>query len=280
MRGELRAPRAKKSLGQSFLKDNNIVDKIISSCSLTPDDTALEIGPGHGEISRRILQRVKRLVAVEIDTVLCRMLKSDLGGDERFELLNADILKTDLAKYFPKSRRGIKVIANIPYYITTPILEHLFKYLDMIDEIYLTVQQEFARRVVSAPGNKEYGSFSCFAQYYTHPQILFYIKRGSFSPAPKVDSAFMKLKVREEAPVKALDAGIFFKVIRTAFGQRRKMLKNTLKEMVPSADLEEYFRRYSVDPKARAENLSLQDFANLANLLIRDSDLFSKMGGT
>ena len=270
MRRELGYPRAKKSLGQSFLKDNNVVEKIISSCAPGSGDTVLEIGPGHGELTRAILTRVKRLVAVEIDPALYRILKGELGGEEHLEIINADILKTDLARHFKNGKSRIKVIANIPYYITTPILEYLFKYVDMIDEIYLTVQKEFARRVVSFPGSREYGSFSCFAQYYTDPKILFYIKRGSFFPSPKVDSAFMSMKVRAHPPVEAHDTELLFTVIRTAFGQRRKMLKNALKDLVPQPILESYFERYAIDAKTRAESLSLRDFASLSNMLKSD----------
>ncbi|MDD5654123.1 MAG: 16S rRNA (adenine(1518)-N(6)/adenine(1519)-N(6))-dimethyltransferase RsmA [Candidatus Omnitrophica bacterium] len=267
MRGKLGYPRAKKSLGQSFLKDNSVVDKIISSCALQKDDTVLEIGPGHGELTRAIIKQVKRLVCVELDPVLCGLLKDNLGENEDLRIINADILKTDLDRYLGNEKGRVKVIGNIPYYITTPILEHLFKYLDKIGEIFLTVQKEFARRIVSLPGSREYGSFSCFAQFYTDARVLFYIKKGSFFPAPKVDSAFIRLRVRTEPPVVVKDKELFFKVVRASFGQRRKMLKNSLKEAVPQAALEAYFNRYALDPKVRAENLSLQDFANLANLL-------------
>ena len=267
MRQEFKSNRPKKSLGQSFLKDKRIIDRIIGACSISVGDAVLEIGPGHGELTRRLISQAGRVSAVELDTGLYRMLKESLGSCENLELINKDILKFDIGRHFKGQDTKIRVIGNIPYYITSPIIEHLFSCRGMIKDIFLTVQKEFARRLVSPPGSREYGSFSCFAQYYSSPEILFYIKRGSFSPAPKVDSAFLRLKIRNEPPVKVSDEELFFKIIRTAFSQRRKKLSNSIKNIASWPQLELFFSRYGIDNRARPEVLSLQDFANLANII-------------
>ena len=267
MRSEFKSSRPKKSLGQSFLRDNRIIEKIIDSCQFGRHDTVLEIGPGHGELTGKILEHSGRVIVVEIDSGLCEALDKNLGSSENLEIINRDILKFDINKYFKSCSGKIRVIGNIPYYITTPIIEHLFVYLGKIEDIFLTVQKEFARRIVSSPGSREYGSFSCFTQYHTDPRLLFYIKKGSFHPSPKVDSAFLRLKVRNKPAVEVLDEVLLFKIIRRAFNQRRKKITNSLKGIVTPQALESFFLRYGLDREVRPERLSLQDFANLANLI-------------
>ncbi len=257
--------KPKKNLGQNFLIDKNIQNKIISCIELASTDTVLEIGPGEGAITGLLCQNAAKVFAVEIDRNLCAFLTGKFAKLENISIINADILKFDLRSLPPGDK--LKVIGNIPYYITTPIIEHLLFYSERIEEIYLTVQKEFAQRMIAAAGSKVYGSFSCFVQYYTEPEILFLIKKNSFHPAPQVDSCFLRLKLRREPPVKVKNEKTLFKIIRTGFQQRRKTLKNSLEELIPADKLDKFFQEYDLNPKIRPEDLSLQDFANLANLI-------------
>jgi len=255
--------KPKKSLGQNFLKDANIQNKIIRACGFGSLDSVLEIGAGTGIMTGLIAGNVSKVYAVEIDRALIPVLTDNLKTYTNIKILHQDILEFDLHKL---NAAKLKVLGNIPYYITTPIIEHLLGFRHKIEVIYLTVQKEFGQRMVALPGSKAYGSFSCFVQYYTKPEILFTIKKNSFYPAPKVDSCFLRLKIREEPAVKVKNEVMLFKIIRTAFQQRRKTMKNGLEELIPNRKLEEFFRLYDINPRIRAEDLALQDFANLANL--------------
>lgn len=258
--------KPKKSLGQSFLVDNNIQRKIIEACDFSPTDTVLEIGAGRGELTKLIFHRVCRVFALEIDSGLCAILKNNLEGSQNVTIVNKNILDFSLRRYFGKIKDKLKVVGNIPYYITTPIIGHLLKYRDKISVIFITVQKEFAARMTSSNGSKEYGILSCFIQYYTNPEILFIIKNNSFFPKPKVDSAFLRLELRDKPAVTVKDERLFFKIIRGAFNQRRKVLKNSLKNIVSAQKLEIFFNKYKIDNRIRAESLNLQQFAKLANL--------------
>lgn len=258
--------KPKKRLGQNFLVDKNIQRKIISACEFKPSDIVLEIGAGRGELTGLIAERVAKIYALEIDTRLCGILKENLEGKSNVEMINRDVLRFDLKKYFSKLEAKIKVIGNIPYYITTPIIEHLFKFRDKVDTIFITVQQEFARRMAAQPGSKDYGSFSCFSQYYAEPKIIFPIKRTSFSPSPKVGSCFLRMNIKRKLPLGEEEEDLLFKVIRAAFNKRRKTLRNSLKGVISSQKLEQFFSRHSLDKNIRPEDLSLQHFASLAAL--------------
>ncbi len=257
--------KPKKSLGQNFLIDKNIQNKIIASINLSLADTVLEIGAGEGAITGFLCQQAAKVFAVEIDRNLCVLLTTKFATTQNLSVINADFLKFDLRSLPPGNK--LKVIGNIPYYITSPIVEHLLFYCARIQDIYLTVQKEFAQRMVALPGSKVYGSFSCFVQYYTEPEILFLIKKNSFHPPPKIDSCFLRMKLRQDPPVKVKNEQVLFKIIRTSFQQRRKTLKNSLEELIPADKLNKFFREYDLNPKIRPEDLSLQDFANLANLI-------------
>ncbi len=256
--------RPRKSLGQNFLIDKNILRKIIASCGLTPSDVVLEIGAGRGELTRLVAGKVRKVYALEIDRSLCGILEKNLSDNTNIEIINQDILKFNLEKYLDEAKA--KVIGNIPYYISSPILEHLIKFRKRIDTIFLTVQKEFAKRIVAKEDSRDYGSFSCFIQYYTLSESLFFIKNTCFVPPPKVDSCFLRLKVREEPAVRVADEKAFFRIIRSAFNKRRKTLRNSLNGVLPRHKLDAFFEKYGVDANARPERLSLQDFANLANI--------------
>ena len=258
--------KPKKRLGQNFLIDGNIQKKIIAASELGPSDNVLEIGAGCGELTRLIAASVTGVYALEIDPYLCQVLKCGLKGHPNVKIINKDILKFNLRRYFAKLKNKIKVIGNIPYYITTPIIEHLLEYRDRINTIFITIQKEPAIRMTATPGSKDYGSFSCFLQYYTEPKILFLIKKTCFRPVPKVDSCFMRLQMRKEPAVKVNNEKLFFKIIRAAFNKRRKVLRNSLKSVIPQQKLGAFFNKYSINSNIRPEDLALEDFANLTNI--------------
>jgi 16S rRNA (adenine1518-N6/adenine1519-N6)-dimethyltransferase len=259
----------KKSLGQNFLIDQNVQAKIICACDLTPDDIVLEIGAGKGDLTGKLAQKAKKVYALEIDERLYPFLQQALGVYENCQLIKADILKFDIDKFLQDNqiRQKIKVIGNLPYYISSPIIEYLISYRQRISTAFITVQKEFGRRVRAPAGSKEYGSFSCFTQYYCQCKILFEIKRNSFKPAPKVDSCFLSLNFRQKPPVSVRDEGAFFKLIRTAFNQRRKTLRNSLEGLAAQEKLGEFLLVSGINKNIRPEDLGLEEFAKLSNYL-------------
>ncbi len=245
----------KKHLGQNFLTDNHIKTKIIAACQLENDDNVLEIGPGKGILTQEIVTSVKSVIAVEKDKKLFEYLEGKLKDYKNLTLINEDILK------FKLKQNNTKVIGNIPYNISSPLIEHLINQKQKICSIFISLQKELAERIVATPGSKVYGSFSLFVQYHTEPQIKFFIKKGSFHPSPKVDSAFVELKIREIPSVKVKNEELLFKIIRTSFNQRRKMISNTLKRFL-SADK---ISQIGIEPSKRPEQLGLEEFAKLAS---------------
>jgi 16S rRNA (adenine1518-N6/adenine1519-N6)-dimethyltransferase len=258
--------KPKKYLGQNFLIDKNILEKIVKACQFKPEDVVLEIGAGRGELTKLIAKQVKKVLALEIDTELCDSLTDNLKGYANVSVVNQDILKLTLKRRLSKLKKKVKIVGNIPYYITTPIIEYLLKSPEKIESIILTVQKEFAKRIAASPGSKEFGSFSCFVQYYASAKILFFITNNCFFPRPKVDSAVLELRIQHEPSVKVKNEKMLFRIIRTAFNQRRKIMKNSLKGLIPQQKLDTFFKKYDINPNIRPEDLSLQDFANLANI--------------
>lgn len=259
--------KPKKGLGQNFLTDKNIQRKLIASYNPEAGDSVLEIGAGYGDLTKLIAGKADYVYALEIDSELCRTLRDNTKGYSNIKIINQDILRFDLKKYFKDLKTKIKVVGNIPYYITSPIIEHLLKYRDKIETIFITVQKEFARRIAANAGSKEYGSFSCFVQYYSIPKIIFFIKKNSFRPVPKVDSCLLKLEIREAPAVKVNDEKLFFKVIRAGFNKRRKTLRNSLEGIVPLQKISEFLKENDIDINIRPEDLTLNDFAHLINSL-------------
>ncbi len=256
--------KPKKSLGQNFLSDRNILGKIVDSCGLTAADTVLEIGAGRGELTRLIAPKVKKLYAFEIDSSLIPLLNESLRDAGNTQIIHQDILKARFLRYIKVRDGKVIVVGNIPYYISTPILEKLFEAGKHIKRIYLTVQKEFAQRVVAVPGSKTYGSLSCFVQYHGRAKIKFIIRKGSFFPAPKVDSAFLEIELRNKPLLKKLDEERFFTVVRAAFNQRRKTLRNSLLGVIMPDKLNEYLARQNISLDIRPEELSLDSFLGLA----------------
>lgn len=259
--------KPKKKLGQNFLIDKNIQAKIMDACAFGPADSVLEIGAGRGELTRSIAQAGARVYALEIDASLCSLLRNTLQGFRNVTVIHADVLDFDPRNDLKGLSTKLKVIGNIPYYITSPIIGHMLGYRMMIEVMFFTVQKEFAERLAALPGSKAYGSLSCFAQYYTRPQILFTIKRNSFFPAPNVDSSFLRLDIKEKPVPLAPDEAALFIVIRAAFNQRRKTLKNSLRGFIEPRDLEQFCSVYQVPKNTRPEDLSLSDFINLSKYL-------------
>jgi 16S rRNA (adenine1518-N6/adenine1519-N6)-dimethyltransferase len=252
--------KPKKRLGQNFLVDKNIQRKIIASCELKPKDTVLEIGSGRGELTQAIAGQANSVYALEFDSGLCGILQDELKNYPNVKIINRDILKFNIKRHFSK------VIGNIPYYITTPIIAHLLKHRDKINTIFITVQKEFAARITARPGSKEYGALSCFVQYFAQAQNLFLIKKTCFSPMPKVDSCFLRLRIRKERALKLKDEQVFFKIIRAAFNKRRKTLRNSLEGIVTQEKLDMFFKEYGIDYNIRPEKLTLENFANLTQI--------------
>ncbi len=261
--------KPKKSLGQNFLIDKNIQKKIIASCSFTPQDIVLEIGSGKGDLTAQLAPRVKQVYALEIDPRLDLLLGQALSSYPNTQLIKADILAFDLADFLRAERvnQKIKIIGNIPYYISTPIIERLIRYRQTISSAFITVQKEFGRRMRATAGSKEYSSFSCFVQYYAESEILFEIKKNSFKPVPNVDSCFICLNFRRQPPVEVRDEENFFKLIRTAFNQRRKTLRNSLSGLTSQIQLKNFLEASGIDLNVRPEELTLLQFASLENYL-------------
>jgi 16S rRNA (adenine1518-N6/adenine1519-N6)-dimethyltransferase len=253
--------RPKKNLGQNFLADKHIQQKIIQACDLRPEDIVVEIGPGQGVLTRLIAPLVGKLICVETDRDLVEHLK---GAVPSVEIIHADFLKWDMG-HLPS---GTKVIGNIPYYISTPIIEKLITNRKNFSTAFLTVQLEFGQRLTAKPGGKEYGALTCFVQYYADLKLLFKIKNTSFKPAPKVDSCFLRMMMRPHGQGPASDEEFLFKLIQTAFRQRRKTIVNTLKGLAGRKKLEESLESLGISFNARPENLTLSNYIQLSNHLV------------
>ena len=254
--------RPKKYLGQNFLVDPNIRQKIVSSCELKPTDIILEIGPGRGALTKMIAPLVKETIAIEKDKDLIDPLK------EEFKNTNVTIVHADILKYpFLNLPFHVKAVGNLPYNIATAVIEKLLLHREHFDGCYLTVQLEHANRLTARPHTKDYGSFSCFVQYYAEIKKLFRIKNTAFWPAPKIQSCFIKMIPFKEAPFKTLDERFLFKVIQKAFNQRRKTIRNSLSKLIDKENLLPALKTLHISPQSRAENLSLQDFIDIADLI-------------
>ena len=257
-----------KRLGENYLVDGNIRDKIVSALGAEKDDILLEIGPGLGALTIDLARTGARVVAVEKDKKACQVL-NDLAGSDlaNLEIVHGDILKFDLNAV--AGTRKVKVAGNLPYYITTPVIEFILNNRNLISLAVITVQKEVALRLLAKPGTKDYGSLSCFVQYYTRPEYIYTVKRTCFYPAPGVDSAIVRLNIPETPPVEVADERRFFKIVRGAFNQRRKSIINSLsrKEVlnIPKEELKVILDNAKVDPATRPETLSLADFARIAN---------------
>ncbi len=265
-----------KGLGQNFLIDESMIDRIVEGAGLAPGDQVLEIGPGMGVLTDAMAEVADRVVAVEIDDRLIPILADTLSHRDNVEVVHGDVLALDLAAVLEAHfTKPPKVVANLPYYITTPIImRFLEEGLDVTDLIVM-VQKEVADRIIASPGNKTYGALSVAVQYYAEAEKLFRVPRSVFMPQPGVDSMVIRLRIRQERAVDVISRKAFFRVVKAAFGQRRKTLLNALSaglELEKSA-LDEVFTAVAIDSRRRAETLSMDDFAALTNGLIRQKML-------
>lgn len=255
---------ARRRLGQNFLFDPSILKRIISFSGITPDDTVVEIGPGHGTLTSMLSLTAGKVIAIELDCGLYERLKEKLVGSGNIELVNADALKYDFGEV-----GDFKVVANIPYYITTPIIFRLIEQRGHLKSMTLMVQKEVAERIVAKSGCKEYGVLSIMIQYYGNTKMGFVVPRGAFRPAPKVDSAVIHIEILDKPVVEVLNEDTFFRIVRTVFSQRRKMLSNSLKPLTGDIDASDILISANIDPKRRPETLSLTEFARLTEALVR-----------
>lgn len=262
-----------KKYGQNFLIDTHVLDKIIGAAEIGPDDFVLEIGPGIGTMTQYLAEAAREVVAVEIDTKLIPILEDTLKEYDNVTVLNEDILKVDIRKIAEEKNGGkpIKVVANLPYYITTPIIMGLFESEVPLDSITVMVQKEVADRMQVGPGTKDYGALSLAVQYYAQPYIVANVPPNCFIPRPAVGSAVIRLTRYQEKPVKVNDATFMFKIIRASFNQRRKTLQNGLYNSselrIPKEKTVAALEEMGLTPTIRGEKLSLEEFARLSDIL-------------
>ena len=265
-----------KRFGQNFLIDTHVLDRIIEASEITKDDFVLEIGPGIGTMTQYLAEAAREVTAVEIDDALIPILKDTLKEWDNVTVLHGDILKTDIRKIADEKNQGrpIKVVANLPYYITTPIIMGLFESHVPVDSITVMVQKEVADRMQTGPGSKDYGALSLAVQYYAEPKIVANVPPNCFMPRPKVGSAVIRLTRHQNPPVTTLDEKLMFRLIRASFNQRRKTLSNSLKNsqelLYSKEEVETAITECGLPLNIRGEALTLEQFARL-------SDAFSKL---
>ncbi len=263
-----------KRFGQNFLIDAHVLEKIISAAGITKDDCVLEIGPGIGTMTQYLAESAGQVIAVEIDTNLLPILADTLKDYSNVKVINQDILKVDINELVKEYNNGrpIKVVANLPYYITTPIIMGLFESNVPIDNITVMVQKEVADRMQVGPGSKDYGALSLAVQYYASPYIVANVPPNCFIPRPNVGSAVIRLTRYQEPPVQVKDPKLMFKLIRASFNQRRKTLQNGLNNSpeisFSKEEITKAIESLGVSPSVRGEALTLEQFAQLANYLL------------
>ncbi|MCC2254634.1 16S rRNA (adenine(1518)-N(6)/adenine(1519)-N(6))-dimethyltransferase RsmA [Ruminococcus sp. CLA-AA-H200] len=262
-----------KKFGQNFLIDTHVLDKIIRAAGIGPDDCVLEIGPGIGTMTQYLACAARKVVAVEIDRALIPILEDTLEGYDNVTVINDDVLKVDVAELAKRENDGkpVKVVANLPYYITTPIIMGLFENHVPVESITVMVQKEVADRMQVGPGTKDYGALSLAVQYYARPYIVANVPPNCFMPRPKVGSAVIRLDRYEEPPVRVDDEKLMFRIIRASFNQRRKTLSNGLKNSPELAfskeEIDAAIESLGKGPSVRGEALALEEFAALSNIL-------------
>ena len=265
--------RFQKKFGQNFLIDTHVLEKIISSAGITKDDFVLEIGPGIGTMTQYLCESAREVMAVEIDKNLIPILSDTLSSYDNVTVVNEDILKLDIAKTAIEHNNGkpIKVVANLPYYITTPIIMGLFESHVPLESITVMVQKEVADRMQAVPGTKDYGALSLAVQFYSKAEIVANVPPNCFMPRPNVGSAVIRLTCHKDRPVEVKNEAFMFRLIRASFNQRRKTLQNGLsndrslnlsKEQIAAA-----IEKLGLSPTVRGETLSLEQFAELSNIL-------------
>lgn len=274
--------KAKKSLGQNFLVDHNIVTRIVDRVLVNQDELVLEIGPGHGVLTQALIEQAAWVVAVEIDESLVTELEANFS-DRNLTIVSADVLDLDIVELIkshsnlhPELKNKVRVVANLPYYISTAILSRLIQARSVVKDMTLMLQREVAERIASPPGSKDYGVLSVIAQMYCQTKILFHVKPGSFRPVPKVESSILRLEVYEQPSNVIVDDALLIKIVNGAFSQRRKTILNSLKatcntidpKLFPE-DIAELLKLANIAPERRAETLSCQEFAHLTEIFFQ-----------
>lgn len=253
-----------KKLGQNFLIKRGIVDEIVHAAELTPGEPVLEVGPGIGTLTQGLAQSGADVTAIELDRRLLEVLDTTLASYDNVRIIHGDVLKLDVPSIM--NHKPFKVVANLPYYITTPIIMSLLESKLPIERLVVMVQKEVALRMVAKPGTKDYGALSVAVQYYTEPDIVLDVPPKSFLPAPAVTSSVIRCVLRDKPPVDVIDEKLFFRVVKAGFVQRRKTFANTMKTTGLSKDrIEELLAKANIDGQRRGETFTLQEFADVAN---------------
>lgn len=255
--------QARKRFGQNFLVDANIIQRIVRAVHPKASDHLVEIGPGQGAITGELLRACPSLHVVELDRDLIPRLQAQFSAYPDFTIHAADALKFDFAQLIPEGER-LRVVGNLPYNISTPLLFHLLSYREQVADMHFMLQKEVVERMAAEPDNKDYGRLSIMCQYYCSVEFLFEVGPGCFRPAPKVDSAIVRLTPHSQLPFPAADHKLLDNLVKSAFQQRRKTLRNALKQWLPDADM---WQHIDIDPQQRPENLSVRDYVALANHL-------------
>ena len=271
---------ANKGYGQNFLVDENIVSSIVEKADVNKEDLIIEIGPGLGTLTALLLEKAGKVVCIELDLKMITVLNDRFALYDNFELINNDVLKEDLKSIIEKNLKTLglkkaKVVANLPYYITTPIIMKLLEDKLNLESITVMVQKEVAERLAEEPGGKETGAITYSIHYYTNPEIVINVPNDSFVPAPKVDSAVIKLEVLNTPKIQVENEAVFFKVVKAAFLQKRKTLINSLSnsKIADKETLENMLNSMNIDLKIRAEKLSLEEFGQIADYLVNNKIL-------
>ncbi len=257
--------RAKKSLGQNFLRDPHYLNKIADAARIGPNDQVIEIGPGLGHLTHVLTQRARKVLAIEVDDRLIPLLQDEFGATRNFDLLHADALEYD----YDSLSGSWKVVANLPYYISTPLIQKLILHRSKFVSLTLMLQKEVAERIAAPAGGKEYGFLSVLVQLYAVPRIEFKVPAGAFTPRPEVDSAVMTLVIRDCPATHLTSEDFFMRVVKAAFSQRRKTLRNSLKQLkVANEKMATVSDKTGIDLGRRAETLTIEEFGRLAEYLL------------
>jgi 16S rRNA (adenine1518-N6/adenine1519-N6)-dimethyltransferase len=259
----------KKRLGQHFLADRNILNKVIRTAEVGKEDVVVEVGPGLGEMTLALARLAKQVIAVEIDPQLVEILKKKLADCPNVEVVKSDILKVDFRSFFKKEGHPVKVVANLPYQISTPLLFRFIEAKEVFSTLTLMLQREVAERMVAPPGGKEYGPLSIFVQLFLDVSIRFFIKSSAFFPSPKIESAVVQMVWKEKPVLNEKDEKWFKSVVRASFSHRRKTLANALKhsELPLPESIESRMEKVGIDPRRRPETLTTEEFIRLAEVL-------------
>lgn len=259
--------RFSKSLGQNFLIDDSVLEDIVEGAEVSEEDLVIEIGPGVGTLTRELIKKAKRVVAIELDSNLIPILTEELGNEEKFSLIHNDALKVNFDEIMA-GEKSVKLVANLPYYVTTPIIAKLLNEGYKFKSLTIMIQKEVAERMNSEPNCKEYGSISVLVQYFCTTKIIRKVAPSSFMPRPKVDSIVIRLDRLEQPRVELKDEKLFFDIVRNSFNMRRKTLWNALKSFgLDKESMEGVFKDAGIDQKRRGETLSIEEFGALANSL-------------